>query len=457
MSPRSTLISCGSSSSEDPRRTRPTPVRRSSPSTRRGRALGAARSPTGAARRRRMVGTSRRRIRGPSRRAAAGGRGRTRELSLTATATASKSGLSATTPGARHAVERVLDRELPAARIGRVQCEATAGRRRGRASARVVDRLEQARHERDLDAEPLAHSLTLSTSTWSGCRGEGHDHAAGARPLHRRRQIVGSAQDRQPLAPGRCGASKRVGIEEADRPQAVAGARRSGAGTGAPRPLRRRRSAWAWTAPASAPPGDGREQDDAGQREVDPGEQPQAERERDRVGTPRSVPAAMVSMVATDTTEKTYTAVSSAEPSSRSSGFAWVRRIRSVTAGRSPPSHRLALPPAPVRRTARPTRPGTRSTTSTAAEPRPVAGIDEAAVAPRRGRRRRGRARPRPCDQRAMRQPEASYPDIPIQTITRSRVPEDIRLCARLRSPTAVTRCPPVIMRLQDNTVGGKT
>ena len=122
-----------------------------------------------------------------------------------------------TTQGDRRqrAVEGVLERELPAAGVDRVQ-----GQQRNSAdvvqSGALVDRLIEAGNQGDADAEGLAlpdlldqHVITFA--------GEGENDVARAGVGDRHRQVVGAAEHRQSFSGGAGEDGQGVGVEEADR------------------------------------------------------------------------------------------------------------------------------------------------------------------------------------------------------------------------------------------------
>ena len=115
----------------------------------------------------------------------------------------------------------MLDRELPAARVGRAQREQrqTADVVERRA---LVDRLVQPGDQRDADAELLALPDPVDEDV-IGLGREREDHVPRGGSLDRLGKVVGPAEHRQRVAIGRAEAGQRIVVEEPDRAQAVGG------------------------------------------------------------------------------------------------------------------------------------------------------------------------------------------------------------------------------------------
>ena len=114
----------------------------------------------------------------------------------------------------------MLDRELHAARVDRREGHQRQPADRVVADA-VVDRVEHARHDRDLDAELLT-ALDQPADARVGDRGEGDDQVAHARAHDGLVEILDRAEHRH-VAAADLGDRARVLVEEADRRQPVLG------------------------------------------------------------------------------------------------------------------------------------------------------------------------------------------------------------------------------------------
>ena len=92
-------------------------------------------------------------------------------------------------------VDRVLDGELPSARVGRAQREQRQATDVVERRA-LVDRLVEPRDERDLDSEPLA-LLDLLDEHVVGLGGEREDHLPGPGLLDRSAEVVEATEHGQ--------------------------------------------------------------------------------------------------------------------------------------------------------------------------------------------------------------------------------------------------------------------
>ena len=217
ISPRSTLISWGSSSSEVRRRKRPTACAGRGPRRRRARSPAAARTP-----RRRAGSRIERNLRGRRSgrrgRRGAGGTARARRASLTASATRPAAGEQRAAGAQRAtAVERVLDART-ASPSGRAGGTPSSGRPpTGRSATRSF--IDSNRRGTSETSRPSSsqRSGRAGAAIWSGSLGEGEHDVLGAGARGDLAEIGGRAEDRQ--QDGGADRGRRAGslVEEADR------------------------------------------------------------------------------------------------------------------------------------------------------------------------------------------------------------------------------------------------